>query len=79
MNAAVHFQQTASVTKVELNDTKVNYKAEASLRPTVTADADAQYGFSYSSDNPNVAAVNDSGVITGVKRGRATVTCTLMM
>ncbi len=66
------------VKSVSIIDLTLNYKSTAMLQQQITADEGAQYTVKYESGNPNVVKVNEkTGEVTGVKRGSATITCTV--
>ena len=52
-------------------------KKSVTLAPVVQADPDASCKTVFSSSNEKVATVDENGVVFGVKRGTATVTCTV--
>ena len=58
----------------ELNGVEFNDTLKATPR-LVIEDEEITSGFSFSAENPNVATVDENGVITGVGYGETTVTC----
>lgn len=66
-------EEPVSSVTVLANDTDLNVGDTLKLTVTVTP-ATAQKQLSYSSSNPNVATVNDKGVITAISKGSATIT-----
>ncbi len=70
-------QPQGRVKAVALGDVSINYKSSTTLKPTVTADEGVTYAVSYTSSNPNAVSVDGSGRVTGLKKGSATVTCTV--
>ena len=66
------------VKTVSLDNVILDYKAKTTLKPTITAtEGGGQLTVKYESSDPNVAAVNDNGEVTGAKRGTATITVTV--
>lgn len=65
------------VTSVALNKTKITIKRKKtySLVPTVKPLNATDKGVEWTSSNPKVATVSPSGVVTAVKKGKATITC----
>ncbi len=66
-----------NVNSVSISDIKLNYKKSAMITPNITADEGAKYSVKYESSNPKVAAVDKNGKVTALKRGTATITCTV--
>lgn len=62
--------------KIEHNAT-VNYKSTYMLSTEITADKGAKYTVKYESSDTKVATVDKNGKIYGVKKGNATITCTV--
>ncbi len=65
------------VKSVSVNDVSINYKSSTTLKPTVTADEDVKYSVKYESSNPNAVSVDNNGNVKGLKKGSATITCTV--
>ncbi len=66
------------VRAVSLADETLICKKQKKLSPTITADAGAGCQITYTSSNEKIASVTDDGVVTGLKRGTAVITCTVM-
>ena len=65
------------VRAVSLADETLICKKQKKLSPTITADAGARCQITYASSNEKIASVTDDGVVTGLKRGTAVITCTV--
>lgn len=67
-----------SPTKVKLNvkEAEVKTGAKLTLLPTVSPSSSYDKTVTWYSNKPSVAKVSDKGVVTGVKAGIATITCT---
>lgn len=66
-----------NVTGVSIKDTTVKFKKSITLTPIITSDPGAKYTVRYESSNPKVVSVDNNGKITGNRRGKATITCTV--
>lgn len=62
---------------VAVDDTTVNWKSSVTLKPTIDADEGVKTTVTYSSSDPSVASVDASGKVSGLKRGTATITCSV--
>lgn len=74
--------QLPTVKSVSIGDVSLNYKSSATIIPTITADEGASYTVTYTSSNPSVATVDNSGKVTSVKqsglnRGSTVITSTV--
>ncbi|MBQ7581103.1 MAG: leucine-rich repeat protein [Clostridia bacterium] len=65
------------VHSVAINDITIDYKSSATITPQITADVGASYTVTYTSSNPSVATVDNSGNIFGAGVGSATITVTV--
>ncbi|MBQ7580228.1 MAG: leucine-rich repeat protein [Clostridia bacterium] len=68
------------VKSVSISNMTIGYKSSANLRPQITADSGASYTVTYSSSNPSVVSVDNSGRVTsnktfGFTPGSAVITC----
>lgn len=65
-------------TKITLNYSEVDIRTggKITLTPTVTPSSSYDKSVTWYSNKPSVAKVSDSGVVTGMKAGTATITCT---
>ena len=68
---------TGKVNSVKIDDITLNYKASATIKPTIKADDGVKYTVKYSSSNTKVATVDKNGKVYAAKRGTATITCTV--
>ena len=68
---------TGKVNSVKIDDITLNYKASATIEPTIKADDGVEYTVKYSSSNTKVATVDKNGKVYAAKRGTATITCTV--
>ena len=71
--------QTVPVTSVSLNQNKLSLKAAGEsyqLTATISPANATNKGVTYKSSNPKVVTVSDSGVVTAVANGSATITVT---
>ena len=68
---------TGKVNSVKIDDITLNYKASATVKPTIKADDGVEYTVKYSSSNTKVATVDKNGKVYAAKRGTATITCTV--
>ena len=68
---------TGKVNSVKIDDITLNYKASATIKPTIKADDGVKYTVKYSSSNTKVATVDKNGNVYAAKRGTATITCTV--
>ena len=68
---------TGKVNSVKIDDITLNYKALATIKPTIKADDEVEYTVKYSSSNTKVATVDKNGKVYAAKRGTATITCTV--
>lgn len=68
---------TGKVNSVKIDDITLNYKASATIKPTIKADDGVEYTVKYSSSNTKVATVDKNGKVYAAKRGTATITCTV--
>lgn len=71
--------QTVPVTSVSLNQNKLSLKAAGEsyqLTATISPANATNKGVTYKSSNPKVATVSDSGIVTAVANGSATITVT---
>ncbi len=55
----------------------VDYKGTAKIIPTIDKDRDANYSIKWESSNNSIVSVESDGTIHGLKKGSATVTCTV--
>ncbi|MDO4978149.1 MAG: Ig-like domain-containing protein [Eubacteriales bacterium] len=76
--AVIKINVTTRVESIQLNTTSTNIYVGSThtIIPTVLPDEASNKGVSYSSSDNNIAKVNDSGVVTGVAVGQATITVT---
>ena len=65
------------VNSVSVSDIALDYKASATITPTISADAGVKYTVTYSSSNPSVASVDANGKVVAGKTGSATITVTV--
>lgn len=67
-----------SPTKIKLSKSEVDIRTggKITLTPTVTPSNSYDKSVTWYSNKPSVARVSDSGVVTGMKAGTATITCT---
>ncbi len=65
------------VRAVSIEDVTVNYQSSAYLKTAVTADEGVTYRTAYQCSDPKVVALEPNGKVTGLRYGRATVTCTV--
>ena len=65
------------VNSVKIDDITLNYKASATIKPTIKADDGVEYTVKYSSSNTKVATVDKNGKVYAAKRGTASITCTV--
>lgn len=65
-------------TKITLNQTEAEIRTggKLTLTPTVTPSSSYDKSVTWYSNKPSVAKVSDNGVVTGMKAGTATITCT---
>ena len=71
-------ESKATVKSVKIEDSvKLNYKSTYMLCPEIIADNGANYTVEYDSSDIEIATVDDNGKIHGVKKGNATITCTV--
>lgn len=68
---------TGKVNSVKIDDITLNYKASATIKPTIKADDGVKYTVKYSSSNTKVATVDKNGKVYAAKRGTATITYTV--
>lgn len=68
---------TGKVNSVKIDDITLNYKASATIKPTIKADDGVKYTVKYSSSNTKVTTVDKNGKVYAAKRGTATITCTV--
>ncbi len=68
---------TGKVNSVKIDDITLNYKASATIKPTIKADDGVEYTVKYSSSNTKVATVDKNGKVYAAKRGTASITCTV--
>ena len=68
---------TEKVNSVLVQDVEVMYKRSVALSPVIDATEDAEYTVSYSSSDDTVAKIDSNGNVSGIKRGEATITCTV--
>lgn len=68
---------TGKVNSVKIDDITLNYKASATIKPTIKADDGVKYTVKYSSSDTKVATVDKNGKVYAAKRGTATITCTV--
>ena len=61
---------------VTANDLTLIYKKDGKIEPVVTADSGIAYTLTFTSSNPKVAAVDDSGNVKTLKKGTAEITVT---
>ena len=64
-------------TTVVVSDLTMNWKSKAALDPTVTTPKGMGYTVAYSSSDPSVVSIDENGEMTGLKKGKATVTVTV--
>ena len=70
-------EPTGKVNSVKIDDITLNYKASATITPTIKVDDGVKYTVKYSSSNIKVATVDKYGKVYAAKRGTATITCTV--
>ena len=70
-------EPTGKVNSVKIDDITLNYKASATIKPTIKADDGVKYTVMYSSSNTKVATVDKNGKVYAAKRGTASITCTV--
>ncbi|MBQ7653708.1 MAG: leucine-rich repeat protein [Clostridia bacterium] len=66
-----------SVHSVTVDDLSVTYRDSRNLSLKIIADEAASYTVTYSSSNPSVVSVDNSGNVYGAKRGSATIVVTV--
>lgn len=76
VNASCKVTVVQPVTSISLNKTSVTMEALATYQLTATVKPDnaADRTITWSSSDPEVAAVDDSGLVTALKKGTATIT-----
>ena len=62
---------------VALKDVNIYYKASTILKPEINATSGIKATVAYNSSNPNVASVGADGNVKAIKKGTATITCTV--
>ena len=70
-------EEVGKVNSVSVSDITLNYKGSTTLKPTIKAEANAEYTVKYSSSNTKVATVDKNGKVYAAKKGSATITCTV--
>ena len=70
-------EEVGKVNSVSVSDITLNYKALTTIKPTIEAEANAEYTVKYSSSNTKVATVDKNGNVYAEKKGSATITCTV--
>lgn len=73
----VDFSQGVLYKSVKMNDVNLQCKASANVAPVVKTFGSASYTCSYSSSNPRAVSVDSKGNVTGLRRGSASVVCTV--
>ena len=70
--------KAVKVTSIKLSATKIALAQgkSRSIKATITPTNATNKGVTWKSSNPSVVTVSSSGVIKGIKPGRATITCT---
>lgn len=61
------------IKSITLNDIQLNYKAGATLSPSIVSADGAKIKLKYTSSNPNVVSVNNNESITALKTGTAII------
>lgn len=67
---------TGKVRSVTADDLSLIYKADAAIRPIVTADSGVAYTVAYSGYDSRIISVNESGSVRALKAGTTRVTVT---
>ena len=65
------------IKSVQIDNVSLSYKSSTKIKPVINADNGATYVINYKSSNPKVASVDDNGKVTALKKGSATITCTV--
>ncbi len=65
------------VSSVQVSDVTVNKNKSTTINPNIKADTGVNYTVTYTSSNESVATVDNNGNVKGLKRGSATITCTV--
>lgn len=65
------------VKSVQIDNVSLSYKSSTKIKPVINADNGATYVINYKSSNPKVASIDDNGKVTALKKGSATITCTV--
>lgn len=73
----IDFSQAVLFRSVQMSDVEMNYKSTLDISPKVETFGAAKYTCTYSSSDPSVVSVDGDGNATGLKRGKAVVTCTV--
>lgn len=66
-----------AVKSIQIDNISISYKSSTMIKPAINADNGAIYVINYKSSNPKVASVDDNGKVTALKKGSATITCTV--
>ncbi|MBQ7580448.1 MAG: Ig-like domain-containing protein [Clostridia bacterium] len=78
----IKIQDAPNLRSVRIDDVSLGYKSSATITPQITADEDADYEVTFTSSNPSVVSVDNSGRVMsnktfGFTPGSATITCTV--
>ena len=66
-----------SVQSVSVSDITLNYKADTTIQPQITADDGVKYTVKYESSNSAITTVDENGKVYAAKKGRADITVTV--
>ena len=69
--------EKGNVQTVSIGDMEIQYKKTASFNPVIRTEGEVGYTVTYTSSNPKVVTVDPNGNMKTVRKGTATITCTV--